>query len=127
MARAIARYVAIADNQQRRAFPDRRLGFGKQPFQAPLQRFAGVFFVHVEKRIERYNFKILAFDALQPFDVLVGQHRMRQFELTAVFRRFFEQIPLLARKCHQRHHQSFSQRVNRRIGDLGKKLLEISE
>ena len=37
-----------------------------------------------------------------------------------------KQVGLGPDKGHQRHHQCFSDRVDRRVGDLSKKLLEVA-
>ena len=50
-----------------------------------------------------------------------------QFQATAVLGRFVEHVALAPDEAHQRHDQLFAQRVDRRVGDLCKQLLEVGE
>ena len=65
--------------------------------------------------------------APQHLDVIVGQDRVRELELAAVFRGLVEEVPLPAHKAHQTHHQVFPVRIDRRVGHLGEELLEVAE
>ena len=61
-------------------------------------------------------------DSLQFF---VQQNRRVDRELCGMFWRFGEKIAPPAERGEERHHQAFTDRINRRIGDLGEKLVEI--
>ena len=66
-------------------------------------------------------------DAAQSLEFPVGQQRQLDPQHVRVLGRFIQQIPLRADVSNRRHHQLFADRVDRRIGDLREKLLEIVE
>ena len=67
---------------------------------------------------------------VEPFDLFqldVGEHRAPQLELAAMRRRFLEQVLLGSDRGDRGRHHLFANRIDRRIGDLGEKLLEVVE
>ena len=52
---------------------------------------------------------------------------MGQLQLTGLFRRFFKEIAFRAKPYLQRSDYLFAYRVQRRVGYLGKQLLEVVE
>ena len=65
------------------------------------------------------------FRARDLLDLRIGQHRGLEMKEFRVFRRFFEPVAMGAREHLDRHDQLLADRVDRRIGDLGKELFEI--
>ena len=67
-------------------------------------------------------------DRADLFQVVIGQDRLAHFEALLVGKAFeVEQIRPRPDDRHQAHHQLFADRIDRRVGDLGEVLLEISE
>ncbi len=66
--------------------------------------------------------KVGGFETL---DIIIGQHRMRELQLMTMPGRFIQKIALASHKTHERHHEIFAVRIDRRIGHLRKKLPEI--
>ncbi|HOG65757.1 MAG TPA: hypothetical protein PLD82_10015 [Spirochaetota bacterium] len=62
-----------------------------------------------------------------PGQVVIGQNRVREFEFAAMLGALVQQVPVATDKAREGHHETFSDWVDRRIGDLGKKLFEIIE
>ena len=54
-------------------------------------------------------------------------HRRGEDHTTSVGRRLFEDVAFGTQADFQRHHDRFTQRVDRRVGDLGKLLAEVVE
>ena len=55
-----------------------------------------------------------------------GQHRLGDFEANRrVDISRIQQVGLRTNKRNQRHDQFFANRINRRVGHLGKQLLEV--
>ena len=54
-----------------------------------------------------------------------GNHRRAEDHARGVFRRFLEDVALGTEADFQRHHDGFTQRVDRRVGDLRELLAEI--
>ncbi len=125
--RASRRDVAVAGDQHRRAVGNRAVRRVDQVVQTRRQRPARIGIGRRKQRGNRSNFEIVAPGRPQPLHVVVRQDRVRKLQLPAVLRRLVEQIPLAAGERHQRHDQPFAQRIDRRVGHLGEKLLEVIE
>ena len=119
--------VAVADDQDVLATLDRIHGFGAQRSQlglhtlmAPGQRVGYVQRVAAELALG------MGFDVAQLGHVGKVQHRLGHFQTHGrVDLVDVQQVRLGADKGHQRHHDGFADRVDRRIGHLGKQLLEV--
>ena len=59
------------------------------------------------------------------FDLSVEQYRRLEDDLPAMLGRFRKEIAAPSKNGMERHHQLFANRINRRIGHLRKKLLEV--
>ena len=64
-------------------------------------------------------------DGTDFFEIGIGEHRLRYFQPLVRTGLMSQQIGPGSDHRHQRHHQFFADRINRRIGDLRKILLEI--
>ena len=65
------------------------------------------------------------FDRADFCQILIGEDRLLHFQTFVRARRMAQQIGARANHRKQAHHQLFADRINRRIGHLGKVLLEI--
>ena len=74
------------------------------------------------QRGRRHSRQVQGLDLRQ---LLVGEQRRLEPQLPAVLRAFVEQVLLAADKRFQRSDQLLPDRVQRRVGHLGKQLLEI--
>ena len=74
------------------------------------------------QRGRRHSRQVQGLDLRQ---LLVGEQRRLELQLPAVLRTFVEQVLLAADKRFQRSDQLLPDRVQRRVGHLGKQLLEI--
>ena len=121
------RELAVADDQQRSPVGNRPLRRIHQFVQRLAQRAGRVRRIGGKQGGQRDNLEVVAIGRSQPIHILVREDRMGELQLPAVFRCFVQQVPLLAGKRHQRHHQPLAQRVDRRVGHLGEELLEVAE
>ena len=61
------------------------------------------------------------------FEITIGEDRLTYFQPLAARIAFeIEYVRARSDKGHEAHHQLFTDRINRRIRDLGEVLLEIS-
>jgi hypothetical protein len=80
---------------------------------------------HAEQHLEGPAAEIRVSDRPDLLQVEVGEERLLDLDAPARLRRFAQQIRLGADIGHQRHDQGFADRIDRRIGDLRKELLEV--
>ena len=102
-------------------------GLGRRGAQVIQSRFQGIRPLGVKKdgQGNGAHFPGIQLADLRQFPA--GQQGGMEFQLAAVFRRFGEKIPLPADKGFEGSYQFLPNGVERRIGYLGKQLLEIVE
>ena len=112
--------LAIADDQQTRAFLCDRLSTPAECIECRFQRFGTG--TRGPGGIERDGFE--AGEIAQLLHLFRQQHRMLHTQHACVRRLLFKRRSTLTKMHAQRHHHRFAQRVNRRIGDLREALTQ---
>ncbi len=117
--------AAIRENQQRVAGVHGERGAVAQIVERVAQALFAV--LGAEQRGQRGGQQVARGDAAQLFQIPVRQDRLHHLERVAVLRRLGQNVALGADVADQRHHHLFTDRVDRRIGDLREQLLEVVE
>ena len=118
---------AVGQNQDVVAAPHGVGGFAAQIFQSPRHAGRAAFDRVADAQSASAESAVnVVFDAADSLQVHIRQNRAldRQPLLTARAARI-EQVGAGADEGHQRHHQRLADRVNGRIGNLGKRLFEV--
>ena len=123
--RVVLVQATVGKNQQRIAGLNSERSAPAELVERALQ--AALTFLNRKKHGQRRGQETALRNAAQPFQIPVGEDGMRQAQGVAVLRRFGQDVPLGADIADQRHHHLFADGVDRRIGDLGEKLLEVVE
>ena len=119
------RQVPVAQDNQVGASPDLLQHPLAQVGQRALQFLARPFRPRVEAHGHGRRPESFPVQVADPRQVRIGQDRMLQLDQPRLRRAFAQNVRTVSQKRHQRHHQLLADRVNRRIGDLGKQLFEI--
>ena len=80
-----------------------------------------------ELHLENFSLEALVTDVFKAADFVFGHDRARNLDEVSLFRRFFENVAVVADVSREAHHEFFTNRVNRRVRHLGEQLLEIVE
>jgi len=83
--------------------------------------------VRPEMHRQRSRAEIRKQIAAQLGQIARRQERVQELEHPALSRRLLEQVALAADAAHERHDDLLAQGIDRRVGDLGEVLLEITE
>ena len=116
-------YTPVRQDHEAVALADGRLGLGADPVQraghALVREIAG------EGDVDGPGPPAAVIQVLQHRQLLVVENGVGHPQAMGVFARGFQQIGLRAHITLQRHDHFFTDRIDRRIGDLGKQLLEV--
>ena len=124
--RALLGHAAVGQDEDRVAGGDGGARLLVEAVQRPLERRAA--FPRVERHRQRRRAEALErrrVDVTQLGQLIVVDDRIADVDLAARFRLGPEQVALGADRRFHRRHQLFSNRVERRVGDLREELLEI--
>ena len=121
--RALRTQPAIGKDEDVHSFLD---GLVREPIEVLHRPFqAGAAVVHLEEDRQRDRLKVGMFEVAQLGQVLIAQDGGLEFDELAAFRYGFHQVPFRADGGLGRSDQLLAQGVDRRVGHLGKELLEI--
>src|ERR1019366_3234643 len=84
-------------------------------------------FLHTKTSGERGGQEIAVREATEFFEVAIGEDGLRQLQGMTVTRSFVEDVAFGADVAGERHHQLFSDGIDRRIGDLREELPKVVE
>ena len=122
--RAVFVNAAVGQNQDGDAARHR---LGRRAPQPVHRRAQAALFLRVEQRRERLGADAVRVDGADFLEAGVGDERLRQRQLAAVFGRFGKQIPLRAYHRAGGGDQFLAYGVKRRVGDLREPLAEVVE
>ena len=118
---AAGRDGAVGQHQQHRAFAHLAFRFVAQGANGLLQ----ILLLRIEGQIERLGAIVFAFQRGELFEIGVQQDRRFEAQAVRLAFGFAEHVHFAAYAGGQRHDVRFTQRIDRRIGDLRELLAEI--
>ena len=117
--------VLVRKHDDIKVIVHRTHGIAREVLQSGFQHFAVT--TERELHLEHFRLESLVTDILETTDFVFGHNRARNLDEVSLFRRFFEDVAVVADVSCQAHHEFFTDRVNRRVRHLGEQLLEIVE
>ena len=121
--RVLVVHAAVGKNQQRKAAAYRFRGAAAKIFHRLAKLLlAGI---HAKQHGQRGRSNIAPVHLAQLFQSPVGDDGVAQLQGVRVLGRLIEDVSFAPDVGVERHHQSFADRIDRRIGDLREGLLEI--
>jgi len=115
--------LPIAQDKDGGAFFDGLFGLGANAVEMLFESVGA--FADGEPALDGAATERLFFESQNLHHFRIGEDGGLEAEQAGVFRRFFEPVAVGAGQDLDRHDELFADRVNRRIGHLGEKLLEV--